>query len=129
MEADVETYGGIYKHGGLEESGVYHLVANGGIHILVGGYAKHHTYIAEEGGDDDALGDDEFEDGPGLGANGFADAKLTCALLDGDEHDIGHTHYAAQQREDAYHPQGDAYHTDAFCHLDIIHIAIPDVDG
>ena len=67
-------------------------MSDGGIHVLVGTNAKYHTYIAKERGDDDTLDDNQLQDAPGLGTDGFTDTEFVGALLDGDEHDVRHAH-------------------------------------
>ena len=76
-----------------------------GVHILIGKDTKQHSHIAKERGDDDALCDNQFQDAPGLGANGLTDAKLMGALLDGYQHDIRDTYDTTQQRKQPDDPQ------------------------
>ena len=58
------------------------------IHVFIGGHTQYHANITKEGGDNHTLDNDQLQDVPRLGTNGFADAKLMCTFLDGDEHDV-----------------------------------------
>ena len=60
LHANAETHGGIDEHFLLKCAHVHGGVADGCIHPKVRTYAEHHADIAEEEGDNDALGDDEL---------------------------------------------------------------------
>ena len=94
----------VHKHGGFKQSGIYGGVADGCIHDFVCRHATYHSDVAEERGDDDALGNDELQYRPRLGADGFSYAKLSGSLLHGDEHDVAYAHDSAQQGEQTYYP-------------------------
>ena len=51
------------------------------------------------------------------------------ALLDGDQHDITHTHDTTEQREEPNHPEGCADDTYTRLHLQVVGIAVPQPDG
>ena len=79
-------------------------MADGCIHDFVCCHAADHSDVAEERGDDDALGDDELQYRPRFGSDGFSYAKLSGSLLHGDEHDVAYAHDSAQQSEQTYNP-------------------------
>ena len=100
-------------------------MADGGVHIFIGGDAAEHTDVAEERGDDHALGDDQTEDGGRCGTDSLTDAKLTRALLDGDEHDVAHAYDTRHQCEEADDPQCLADDAHTHVHLHGLREAVP----
>ena len=60
LHADTEAHGGIDEHFLLKCACVHGGVAYGSIHPKIRTNAKHHANIAEEEGDNNALGDDEL---------------------------------------------------------------------
>ena len=60
LHADTEAHGGIDEHFLLKCACVHGGVAYSSIHPKIRTNAKHHTNIAEEEGDNNALGDDEL---------------------------------------------------------------------
>ena len=128
-DASADAHGRVDKHGSLEETGVHGGMTYRGIHDFIGGYATHHADVSEDTGDDDALGDDELQYRPRFGTDGLAHAKLSGALLHGDEHDVAYAHDAAEQGEQAHYPQGYLDDGDALVHLYVVHISVPKPDG
>ena len=59
-------------------------MTDGSIHVLISRNTQHHTNVAEERSDNHTLDDNQLQDAPRLGADGFADAKLVGTFLDGD---------------------------------------------
>ena len=104
-------------------------MADGCVHDLVCCHTADHSDVAEERGDDDALGDDELQYRPRFGTDGFSYAKLSGSLLYGDEHDVAYAHDAAQQSEQTYYPEGSLHDGDSLVHLDIVHVSVPEPDG
>ena len=104
-------------------------MADSCIHDFVCRHATYHSDVAEERGDDDALGNDELQYRPRLGADGFSYAKLSGSLLHGDEHDVAYAHDSAQQGEQTHNPEGRLHDGDSLVHLDIVHVSVPEPDG
>ena len=100
-----------------------------GVHPLVDADAEQHAYVAEEGGDDDALDDDEAQYAPRTCADGLAYAELVGSLAHGDEHDVAYAHYAAEQGEEPHNPQCGAYDAYAGLHLQVLREAVPQPHG
>ena len=129
LYGDAKVYRRVAEHLGLEHAGIHRLVAEGVVHPLRHADARHHADVAEEGGDDDTLHDDEPQDGSRLGAQCLADAELVGALAHGDEHDVRHAHDAAQQRKDADDPDGRAQDAHGVHGAQVVGKAVPYPDG
>ena len=104
-------------------------MADGCIHDFVCRHTADHSNVAEERGDDDALGNDELQYRPRLGADGFSYTKLSGSLLHGDEHDVAYAHDSAQQGEQTYYPECRLHDGDSLVHLDVVHVSVPEPDG
>ena len=59
----------------------------------------------------------------------LAYAEFVRALPHGDEHDVAHAHNAAQQREDAYYPNGSTQYGHGVLCLQVTGEAVPQPDG
>ena len=129
FDADVESYGGVDEHGSFEESAVHFCLSDGSVHILVGCDAEQHADVSEEGGDDDALNDDESQDAGRLCSDGLADSEFASALFHGDKHDVGYADNATEEGEDTDDPQGCAYDAHSGVHLQVLCEAVPYPDG
>ena len=75
------------------------------IEPLVGQNSEHHSDVAEERGDDDTFGNDQFQYGPRARADRLADPELVRALLDRNQHDVGDPNDSAQQCQDSNDPE------------------------
>ena len=82
------------------------------IHPFGSSDAGHQSDVARENRDDDTLHHYAAQNAPRTSAERFADAELMGALLDGDEHNVGDTHHAAQQCEKTDDPKGVTEDTD-----------------
>lgn len=129
MDGDGKIDGRIDENRGRGDADVQYLVACRGVCVFGDGDAGYHADVTEESRDGDTLGDNQRQNGRGLGAQRFPDAEFMGAFLDGDEHDVAHSHNSAQQREKADNPDGGTQQIAGCLLLEVLFKAVPYPDG